>query len=538
MEYVSPTKPMRHQTEYIERLRSRPREPTAADVMAVLAETGTGKTKMILDEFQMRVSKNIIDDLFVVAPAGSYRNWFEDKSDAQPSELRAHLDPRLLSRMAVAAWTGGAESRRGRERALEHEGPRALFMNVEALSSAKGKGFLFARDFMRGRRVMMVVDESTTIRGRKAKRTANIMRLRSLARVRRIMSGLVTPKSPMDLYKQFEFLDPRILGCDSFVAFRARYAVTQVACFLPYGVIEAKLMKFLEGRHQSPERRVAIRDSLDRDSMVRYILDNGGWIQSTVVIKEFRHLEELRAKIAPYSFQVLKSECLDLRPKTYMTRDVELTDEQRRMYREILEYATTEIETSGTHLVVSSVITAIMRLHQVVCGHAVDEDGRIQDVSSGRVDVLRDILDDHSGKAIIWTCYRHELQKIATALREEYGQDSVAEFHGGNLGTRAEDERRFLGDPSCRFMCSTQAAGGRGNTWNAADLSIYAASSYDLEHRFQSEDRNHRKGQTRPVTYVDLIARGTVEEKIIRCLRDKIDLATAITGENFRQWLI
>lgn len=87
-------------------------------------------------------------------------------------------------------------------------------------------------------------------------------------------------------------------------------------------------------------------------------------------------------------------------------------------------------------------------------------------------------------------------------------------------------------------MVSTQSAGGVGNNWTVADLVIYAANSYDLELRVQSEDRAHRKGQKKSVTYVDLVARGTVEEKIIQALRKKIDLSTAITGENYREWLI
>jgi hypothetical protein len=111
-------------------------------------------------------------------------------------------------------------------------------------------------------------------------------------------------------------------------------------------------------------------------------------------------------------------------------------------------------------------------------------------------------------------------------------------FHGENSKTRGDDERRFLGRDKCRFMVSTQMSGGRGNTWNAADLTIYAANSYDLEWRFQSEDRNHRKGQKAAVKYVDMIVRGTVEERIVNALRGKIDLMSVINGENYRKWLI
>jgi SNF2 family DNA or RNA helicase len=123
-------------------------------------------------------------------------------------------------------------------------------------------------------------------------------------------------------------------------------------------------------------------------------------------------------------------------------------------------------------------------------------------------------------------------------LTEEYGPKSVAQFHGKNVGARNEEEHRFLNDPDCRFMVATQGAGMRGNTWTVADLTVYYANNYDLEQRDQSEDRNHRIGQTNRVTYVDLIAQGTRENKVIQNLRDKIDLATAINNEGYREWVV
>ncbi len=180
----------------------------------------------------------------------------------------------------------------------------------------------------------------------------------------------------------------------------------------------------------------------------------------------------------------------------------------------------------------------LTKLHQIVCGHVRDESGVVRDVPSNRAQAVLDVLEEHAGKAIIWVTYDREIRKIADAISAEHGEESVAMFWGGNSKTRLEDERRFLSDPRCRFMCSTQGAGVLGNNWTVADLSIYAANSYDLEKRAQSEDRNHRKGQTKSVTYVDLICRGTIEEKIVKCLRNKLDLAALVTGENARKWLV
>ena len=145
---------------------------------------------------------------------------------------------------------------------------------------------------------------------------------------------------------------------------------------------------------------------------------------------------------------------------------------------------------------------------------------------------------NHRDKAIIWVPWRHAHAKVVNAIRTSFGPQSVAQFHGGNRAERSEEEKRFLMDPDCRFMVATQGAGMRGNNWVVANLVVYYANNYDLEQRDQSEDRAHRKGQTERVTYVDLIAPGTNDEKIVKNLRKKIDLSTMINGEGMREWLI
>lgn len=207
------------------------------------------------------------------------------------------------------------------------------------------------------------------------------------------------------------------------------------------------------------------------------------------------------------------------------------------MYRELKEFATSAIDQGG-HVTATIVVAQIIRLHQLLCGFVVDEEGNIHDVPESRTKELVRILTDHSGKAIIWTAYDHCIHRLTEALTKEFGEGSVARFWGGNRSTRAQEERRWKTDPECRWMIATPGAGGMGNTWTQANLVIYHSSTNNLEHRQQSEDRAHRDGQTQAVTYIDMISRGTVDEKIVRGLRKKIDIATLITGENYREWLI
>lgn len=567
--YVSPTEAMSHQREALRRRALRP--PGYDDVFADQQEMGCGKTKVAIDEWQESVSLGYVSDLLVVAPAGCLRNWHEDRGERYPSELRRHLDPRLLRLTRVAAWGGRASARRAVRDLADRadDAPRALFVNVEALSTSEEAVTLCVK-FMRGTRrgVTMIVDESTTIRAKNSERTRVIVRrLRSLAKVRRIMTGLMTPKSPLDLFWQFYFLDPRILGFDdSYVAFRARYAKTKRACYEPSKMVRAKLRRAMGlDRECSPsyyrerlrivydgKRRILptmpVREvkselevaagGMSREQAVECIIRLGGWIKSHVEVEEYRNLDELKEKIAPFSYRVLKRDCLDLPPKIYMPlREVKLSSEQRRMYDEILRHATTELESQ--HVVASTVLAQMAKLHQIVLGHARNDDtGELFDVPSNRIPALIEVLEDHDGKAVIWSSYRREVDKIVAELSRQFGPQSVAQFHGGNKSTRGDEESRFLNRDECRYMVSTQAAGGRGNTWVVADLACYCSNTYDLEHRAQSEDRIDRVGQTMHPTYQDFAATGTVEERILYALREKIDLAAVINGDNWREWVV
>lgn len=495
----------KHQSEALRRIKKRPTKPSDADVFCLTMEMGTGKTRVIVDEWQQRVESKDLRDLLIIAPAGSYRNWDRDYP-GEPSELTRWLEPELRERVAVTAWVSGAS--RGHRDALEgvlreRGRPRVLVCNVEALSTVD-KARAACAAFLESARArggaLAVVDESTRIRG-DSNRTDAVIRLGQDARARRIMTGLITPRSPIDLYHQFAFLDWRILGQRSYWGFKMRYAVMQ--------------------RVEMPLA--------------------GGRTRKFWQIVGYKNQEELQGRLAPYNYRVLKDDCLDLPRKIYLSKDVELTAVQRRAYREMREYATFELS-EGVHVTAESVIGQIQKLHHVALGFVGDEQKVVRDLEHNRLKALCEVIEDHAevsdGKVVIWCCYHHSVHAVAAELRRQYGDQSVAVFYGGNRGGRGEDEQRFKQDPACRFMVATTAAGGVGNNWVAADLAVYYSNDYDLEHRAQSEDRIHRSGQTRGATYVDLVARGTVEEKIIAALRRKIDMATSITGDNYRDWLI
>jgi SNF2 family DNA or RNA helicase len=162
----------------------------------------------------------------------------------------------------------------------------------------------------------------------------------------------------------------------------------------------------------------------------------------------------------------------------------------------------------------------------------------LHELPENRTRTLLELLEEYDGKAVIWVSYDYSVRKVYDALAKAYGPHAVVRFWGGNANEREEEDRRFRVDPKVRFMVATPDSGGRGRKWDVADTVIYYSSRDNLEHRDQSEERVKDMTKTSATLYIDLIVPGTVDEAIIRALRDKIDLSRVITGDNFREWLI
>ena len=185
-----------------------------------------------------------------------------------------------------------------------------------------------------------------------------------------------------------------------------------------------------------------------------------------------------------------------------------------------------------------TVLTQLMRLHQITCGHFTADDGSTQLIPNNRITELMNILEETEGKAIIWANYQKDMTQILDNINKEYGPGSVVSYYGLTPQDERQDNiRRFQSDPKCRFIVGTPSTGGYGITLTAANTVIYYSNGYDLEKRLQSEDRAHRIGQKKNVTYIDIICEDTVDEKIVKALRDKINIASEVLGEDLREWI-
>ena len=179
-----------------------------------------------------------------------------------------------------------------------------------------------------------------------------------------------------------------------------------------------------------------------------------------------------------------------------------------------------------------------MRLHQITCGHFTADDGSIQKIDNNRVKELMDVLEETEGKAIIWANYQRDVINIVHEIIKKYGPGSVVDYYGLTAQEDRQDHiRKFQNDSKCRFLIGTPQTGGYGITLTQANTVIYYSNGYDLEKRLQSEDRAHRIGQNKKVTYVDIIAEDTVDEKIVKALRSKINIASEVLGEDLKEWI-
>jgi len=480
-DYKFKTKPFDHQMTAL-------KDSWAADYYALFMEMGTGKSKVAIDTIGALYEAKQINAALILAPKGVYDNWVQ-------GEIPTHLPDDI--KRSVVRWTPStSKTFQESMKALVYDafdGIKIFVMNIEALSTPRGTQVAYAF-LCKNPANIMIVDESTTIKNRKATRTKNILMLAKDAKYKRILTGSPVTKSPMDLFSQCSFLSPDALGFNSYYSFQNRYALVQ-------------------------KRTMGSRAFQE--------------------IVGYRRLDELNLKLDSFSNRILKEHCLDLPDKMYIRRDVALTDEQKRVYTQMKKLALAKLE-NGELATTASVLTQIMRLQQICCGFLQPDEGEIQELDNNRLKELMEVVDELQGKAIIWATYTHDIQQVSSALRDRFGPEAVATYYGAT----PQDERQEIvnkfqdKDSSLRFFVGQPRTGGYGITLTAANTMIYYSNSYDLEIRLQSEDRAHRIGQENKVTYIDLVSPRTIDEKILKALRGKIDLAGKVLGEEVRDWLV
>ena len=482
-EWPFKTRPYHYQYNIIENSWSLPE-------FALHLEMGLGKTRIAIDSLALAYTQHKITHALIIAPAGVYQNWVYEFDKHCPEHVPVDMYTwrRLNTKRERGAFHDFIFS--------EDEALKVFTLNVEALSTVNG--YKAAEVFLK--RVpgpaAMVVDESTAIKSHKAKRTKAAVKLGKLCVYRRVLSGLPAPNSPMDLYSPFQFLSgngPHLLGIDNYYAFQARYCVER--------------------------------------------LMNQGSQRSFKTIVGYRRLEELQGKVDEHAARLKKEDCIDLPAKSYMSRECELTGEQRNLYESLKKSFLTEY--NGEKISDSIMLTKLLRFQQVLTGHVTLDGGKVEAVPNHRIDVLMDVLRELPGKIVIWSNFRYCINEMEAAIAREYGADTVATFFGDTPSSkRMEIVENFQNtDHDLRFLVANPSTAGYGLTLTASSTAIYYSRDFRLDNRMQSEDRLHRIGQDHKVLYIDIVTPNTIDDKIVQALRSKMDLSARVLGEKAPEWL-
>ncbi len=474
--YPYKTKPRDHQRKCLDKWYG-------LEGFACFMDRGTGKTKTTIDMACALRMENKIDSVIVVCKLSGRRNWEEEWAEHGTVPASFHF-PLTVKAKEFNKWM-----------TTKHELP-VMVIGVESLS-AGGMAKMMNQFAMAHIRVMMVIDESHLIGNFKAKRTMECIAMRTKTDFRTILTGTPISVGPMNLYSQFEFLDPDIIGIGDFYSFRNRYAVM--------------------GGYKDPK--------------------SGRPMQ----IVGYQNIDELTQTVAPYTFECRKSDVLDLPPKVFKKSYVELTKEQRALYDKIKKEQS--YEWAGKEVTIDNVLGLALRLHQVAGGYVTTYEevaganGKIKRVSTvheiipwKRNPKILDMLDYAADNVpmIIWCAYRAEIAACVEALKETFPNEEVGEIHGGI----DEKERNRVKDGfqagKIKYVVANTTTGGSSITMTKCETMYYYNNTEKSIDREQSEDRAHRDGLKHTVLYIDCIAEHTVDVGIMKSLARKVDLSTYI----------
>lgn len=431
-------------------------------VGGLLMDMGTGKGRTLLELAKLRQDK--FDRLF----------WFT------PVSLKENVRQEVLKHTTLTDADVYTFDGRTTERTAPAD-RRVYIIGIESMSASNRVALAY--NALCTERSFVAVDESSYIKGHRSKRAMRITYMSERARYRAILTGTPFTQGAVDLYSQMTFLSPKILGYRSFWSFAAN--------------------------HLEYEER---KDAFGRKRRTGRILRS--------------HNEDyLAAKIAPYTYQVRKDECLDLPDKLHETRYCSMSAEQRKRYDQAKYEILMRLEYDDWSPV--QIFHLFSTLQTIVCGfwNRTDPDTeKLEhlDISHYRLDLLRETVAEipDGEPVIIWAKFRQSVHEIAGALRATYGDESVALYYGElNEAQRNAELARWR--TGARFLVATQSAGGHGLTLNEAAYVIFYADGFKYSERIQAEDRNHRIGQARRPVYITLQCADSIDDRIATALGRK-----------------
>ncbi len=326
------------------------------------------------------------------------------------------------------------------------------------------------------KKTFLVVDESSLIKNYRAKRTRNIWRLGEVSKYRFILNGTPVTNTEQDLYCQWYLLDKRILGYNSYYSFAANH---------------------LEMDPHIPDRVIRAHN-----------------------------VELLTRKISPYTYQVKKNECLDLPPKTYSERYLEMNNYQLSQHEYIKDKFLDELRPDQFNS--DTILRLFSALQKIVSGHHLFREPLDNPRVKVLIETIREMPDEE--KVIIWCKYVKEIEDLKEVLADIYGEENVTELWGG-LSSRERNKELERFEQSPRFLVANKSVGAFGLNLQFCKYAIYYSNDFNWATRSQSEDRIHRVGQTDNVHIIDIITEHSIDERIQESIWKKENLVDSFKNQ-------
>lgn len=527
MEYLSKTKPYKHQSDAYEKFKDK-------EFFALIFDMGTGKTKTAIDIATYKFRTGRIEAVMIIAPNNIHTQWVLEQFPMHCAIPYVYL---VYNAQKRTNKIYGAKLNRFMTVKVPDK-LKIFVVNVEAFQTDTVKSYI--RDFVTHNKCFTIFDESSRGKNPQAKRTKAIMALNKYGD-RCILTGTPATKSPFNLWSQYEFLSPNYFGCNYFM-FQHRYGVmmraTNMQTGRPYNtLIDQKTFsmtkwdinhtldeRFLEGGERkltaSDYERISAMHGVS-ESVVRFIETQDEYTTS-------RNMDKLRALMAPCTMTVKKEDCLDLPEKVYVTLPVVMSKEQKALYEKLKEELRAEFKDKV--LTVSNKLTLTTRLLQLCGGFFPFKDeaneSQSKPISEKNVKLealLEDLeeVDFTTTKVIVWANYVAEI----LLLKRELGKLYNCCVYYGAVDTVERDtiQKDFKAGKYDIFIGNVQTAGYGLNLQNAT-LAYFFSNNFQVEARLQAEDRMHRIGVKSTCVYKDIVLRGTIDERVVIAVKEGRDL--------------
>lgn len=448
------------------------------EASGLIMDMRTGKTKVVIDTACAYRMEGKISSVVLICPLGLRKNWVREFAKDATIDIDYHLLDTSDKGKAFEKWLHKPHDFKWLLVGVESLAAGSAIQYVERFTLAKGP-------------IYCPIDESSKIKNHAAERSKRVVSLRKTTKYRQLMTGTPIAKGPMDLFMPFEFLDPDIIGLGDFYSFRNRYAVM------------------------------------------------GGYEDREII--GYNNMDELMELLAPFVYQVRQSDVIDVADKVRVLREVELSPDQKKFYRQMRRDKRVDSACGDKSLITQNVLEQMLRLQEISGGlisyaytpEQIDnmkERGIRKPEKFWREKIpgpnpkLNELLaccEEYEGQTIVWCAYKEEIYMVTEALRDKYGVSQVVDLHGDvDEAQRDINVYELFQKKKARFIIGNAATGGMGLTMDIAENEFYFSNTFNFIDRLQSEERATAEGKV-GVIIVDIVTRGTVDNTILAALAEK-----------------